>query len=396
MSDEDVPGPPPDTSDTDEPAANAATDEPADVEAAPADEAEAPVDEAAPATPSWFQRRRVAMAAVAGVLVVGTAGVVVAAGGGGSCPSGDAIVEVDGSRITAEQLQRRAEVVEALYGLKAPEGEKADPYRRELAKSMATALVVEQQAEERKVVVADRAVRDALDRYIADFFPSGGRDQFIEAMGNKGVSEAEVLGEFRQIQTTFRLLDTVTTGITVTDAEVAAAYEKRKAELVLPERRKLRHLVVATREEANAALGRVRSGEAFAAVATAVTLDSSTKDQGGDLGARAPSDLEGAFGQAAFAAAVGQPFGPVQTRFGWHVGIVEEVLPSRPLTEEEATAALKEQLLAERKLAAQRAYTARILKEADVCYDAGFRPADPTAPPPETSPAPEGATTTSR
>ncbi|MGH8999302.1 MAG: peptidylprolyl isomerase [Acidimicrobiia bacterium] len=364
-----------------------ADDSPQDDPAAPAVPAEAEA-----AGQPWYRKWGLAAAVAAGVFVVGGGLVVVLGVGGGSCPGGDNVLEVEGEPVTLEQLSRRAELVDALYGLEAPEGERGESYRRELAKSMATALIVEEEADRRQVVVADRAVRDALDRYIADFFPDGGRDAFVEAMGNRGVSEAEVLGEFRQIQTTFRLLDEATGEIEVTDAEVAAEYEERKDELVLPEQRKLRHLVVATAADADAALARIRGGEDFAAVASAVTLDATTKAQGGDLGTRSAGDLEPAFSQAAFAAAVGQPFGPVRTRFGYHVGLVTEVLPPRPLTEEEATAALREQMLAERKLAAQRAYTAKILADADVCYAERFRPADPTAPPP--APAPGITTTT--
>jgi peptidyl-prolyl cis-trans isomerase C len=355
-----------------------------------------PADEPPPPGSEGRDKRPLAIGLAAAAVVLGVGAVAVVATGGGSCPSGGAVLEANGESISEEALTRRAELVEALYGLKPPEGEKADSYRRELAKSMATALIVEQEAQRRKIAVADRAVRDALDRYIADFFPEGGRDKFVEAMGNKGLSEAEVLAEFRQIQTTFRLLDSAAGDVTVTDAEVARAFEQRQDKLVLPEQRRLRHLVVGSEADANTVLTRLRQGEAFPAVATAVSLDATTKPQGGDLGLRAATDLEEPFRQAAFGATKGQPFGPVQTRFGWHVGLVEEIVAPRPVTREEAIGPIKEQMLAERKLAAQRRYTARMLSDADVCYDSRFRPADPDAPPPETTGTPSpSATTTS-
>ena len=332
-------------------------------------------------------RRRLAV-------IVGTAGALVAAGvavvalgGSDSCPSGDAVIEVDGTEVSEEDLTRRAELVEALYGLAPPEGEQADAYRRELAKSMATSLIVDREAERRGVVVADRAVRDALDRYIADFFPEGGRDRFVEAMGDRGVAEAEVLAEFRQIQTTFRLLDRAAGKGTVTDAEVAKAYETRKDELVVPEQRRLRHLVASSEADAAAARARLAAGQDFATVAREISLDGSTKDSGGDLGLRAAADLEEPFRTQAFSAPAGGLFGPVQTRFGWHVGQVNEIVPGRALAREEALGPLREQLVAEKKLAAQRAFVAKLLADADVCYDERFRPADPDAPPPVGPPA---------
>jgi peptidyl-prolyl cis-trans isomerase C len=255
---------------------------------------------------------------------------------------------------------------------------------------MATAELIQAEAAQRKIVVADRAVRDALDRYIADSFPDSGRDGFVKAMGNKGVSEAEVLSEFAQIQTTFRLLEEVTRDVTVSDADVTEAFAERREQLALPERRRLRHLVVGSEAEAQAALSRLRGGAAFPTVAMAVSLDLQTKAQGGELGSLTAEQLEDAFRRAAFATAPGQLFGPVQTRFGWHVGLVEEVMPSRQLTFDEAREALRDRLLTERKLAAQRTFVAKALREADVCYAGRFRPADPTSPPP-TDLAPPGA-----
>ena len=345
--------------------------------------------EAGPGRPDrWTRRRRVVVGLVAVALVAVTAAVLVARHG--SCPPAGAALKIEGRVVSADEVERRSEVVEALYGLVPPEGPKLDSYRRELAKSMATAELIKVEAVQRKIVVADRAVRDALDRYIADSFPDTGRAGFVKAMGNKGVSEAEVLAEFAQIQTTFRLLEEVTKDVAVSDADVTTAFTERRDQMVLPEHRRLRHLVVATEAEAQAALKRLRGGAAFPAVAMAVSLDLQTKAQGGELGSLTADQLDDAFRRAAFAAAPGQLFGPVQTRFGWHVGLVEEVTPSRPLTLDEARGALHDQLLSERKLAAQRAFVAKALRNAHVCYAPRFRPADPKSPPP-TDLGPPGA-----
>jgi peptidyl-prolyl cis-trans isomerase C len=354
-----------------------------------------PVGDGVPASSGgggWFGRYRVPIIVVVIALIAGGAAIVMASRGG-SCPSDGAVIEVDGETVTEDQLSRRAELVEALYGLSPPtDAKRADSYRRELAKSLATALIIDGEAARRDIVVPDRTVRDALARYIADFFPEGGRDQFVQAMGDKGVSEAEVLGEFRQIQTTFRVLDRVSSDVAVSDADVTAAYEERKDELVVPERRRIRHIVVGSEPEASGALERLRGGEPFADVAKAVSLDASTKDTGGDLGPRAASELEKAFGDAAFGIAQGEFFGPVETRFGWHVGLVEEIVAGRALTAEEAREPLREQLLAERKLADQRDFVASLLRDTDVCYADRFRPARPNDPPPGVTPGQEGTT----
>ena len=115
----------------------------------------------------------------------------------------------------------------------------------------------------------------------------------------------------------------------------------------------------------------------------AVSLDASTRDKGGDLGEVSAAELDPDFGKAGFAAPVGQPFGPVKTNLGWHVGYVEGVTLGRPVTLDEMRQPLRDRLLDERRLARWRDVVAEQVKAGHACYADRFRPADPDAPPPE-------------
>ena len=297
-----------------------------------------------------------------------------------------------------DELERRVEVLRALYGVTPPPASdtaKTDAFGRDLAKSMAVALMIDDEVTGRDLKVGDKAARDALDRYVADAFPEGGRARFVEALGNQGVSEADVLDEFRRLLETRRLFDVVTGQVEVSDAEVETAYTERQQQLAIAERRRLRHLVVADEAAAQAALARIQGGAAFATVAGEVSLDAATKAAGGELGSLTAAELAPAFGQAAFSAAVNTPFGPIQTDLGWHVGIVEEITPGRPVTLEEVRNPLREQLIGEQRLTRWRTYLAEQIVEADACYSDSYRPANPDAPPsdfPGSDPAVPGST----
>ena len=95
------------------------------------------------------------------------------------------------------------------------------------------------------------------------------------------------------------------------------------------------------------------------------------------------AQLDPTFGAAAFDAAKGATFGPVQTKNGWHVGLVEEVTPGHPVTLAEVHDSLRDTLVAEASLTKWRGYLADRIRSADACYAKGNRPADPKAPPPE-------------
>lgn len=83
------------------------------------------------------------------------------------------------------------------------------------------------------------------------------------------------------------------------------------------------HILVETEEEGNAAYDRAAAGEDFGALAMELSTGPSGPN-GGDLGCSSPSTYVGEFAAATLEAAVGVPFGPVQTTFGWHVILVND------------------------------------------------------------------------
>ncbi len=82
-----------------------------------------------------------------------------------------------------------------------------------------------------------------------------------------------------------------------------------------------RHILVATKEEADAALKRIKAGEDFAKVAKDVSKDPGS--DGGDLGWFTKDRMIPEFADAAFKLDVGQVSDPVHTQFGWHIIKVE-------------------------------------------------------------------------
>lgn len=81
------------------------------------------------------------------------------------------------------------------------------------------------------------------------------------------------------------------------------------------------------KERIQAALTRVQSGEDFAKVATELSEDDGSKANGGDLGTFGKGRMVKPFEDAAFALEAGQLSEIVESRFGYHVIKVEEVIP---------------------------------------------------------------------
>ena len=83
------------------------------------------------------------------------------------------------------------------------------------------------------------------------------------------------------------------------------------------------HILVPTREEADQVKGRLDAGEPFAEVARAVSKDTGSAPQGGELGCfTRDNQLVAEFAQAMFSQPVGEVGPPVQSQFGFHLILV--------------------------------------------------------------------------
>jgi peptidyl-prolyl cis-trans isomerase D len=79
------------------------------------------------------------------------------------------------------------------------------------------------------------------------------------------------------------------------------------------------HILVNTEAEANDVLKRLNAGEDWNKIAAEVSIDTSNKDKGGDLGWFGRGTMVSEFEDAAFKAKVGEIVGPVKTQFGYHI-----------------------------------------------------------------------------
>ena len=108
----------------------------------------------------------------------------------------------------------------------------------------------------------------------------------------------------------------------VSDAQLKAEYEKQKAGA---KEYKARHILVEKEDEAKAIIVDLKKGRKFEDLAKQ-SKDQGSKDRGGDLDWNAPSSYVPQFADALVRLEKGKYSEvPIQTQFGWHVILVEDV-----------------------------------------------------------------------
>lgn len=96
-----------------------------------------------------------------------------------------------------------------------------------------------------------------------------------------------------------------------------------------------RHILVDTREAADAIIGLANDGRDFAELAVQYSTDIATRVQGGDLGYFSRDGVLPEIAALAFSSEQGEIAGPVETASGWHVlYIVDRRSPEGPAFEE--------------------------------------------------------------
>ena len=117
----------------------------------------------------------------------------------------------------------------------------------------------------------------------------------------------------------------------ITDDEVRARYDKEIADAPPVNEVHARHILVKTKEEAEAIIKQLDKGAKFEDIAKEKSSDAGSGANGGDLGYFGPGQMVPEFEKAAFALKPGTyTKEPVQTQFGWHIIKVEDKRAQQP------------------------------------------------------------------
>ncbi|KKB78354.1 hypothetical protein VW35_12025 [Devosia soli] len=132
----------------------------------------------------------------------------------------------------------------------------------------------------------------------------------------------------------------------VTEEAVRAEYDTYVAQFQPQEEVHARHILVKTKEEADAIKAELDAGGDFEAIAKEKSIDPGSGANGGDLGFFSKGMMVPEFETAAFALAnPGDVSAPVESQFGWHIIKLEEKRESQPPAFEQVAPQIQQQVL---------------------------------------------------
>lgn len=234
-----------------------------------------------------------------------------------------AVATVNGTKITKEQLYEQ--LVE-LGG-------------ESTLQTMITTALVDQEAEKAKVTVTDEDINAEIEDLKAKF---GGEAAFQAALEQSSMTVDDLK---KQMPLQVKIRKILEPKVEVTEDEIKEYYEANKASFNEEEKVRASHILVATKEEADAILKQLKDGADFAELAKEKSTDTASKENGGDLDFFTRADMVAEFSDAAFALKVGETSGAVQSDYGYHIIKVTDRTEAKEYTLEEKKEEIRKTLV---------------------------------------------------
>ncbi len=226
------------------------------------------------------------------------------------------------------------------------------------AKRLLANKVLLQKAKAANVIVPDSAV----EQRIKELKDTVGEEEFAKRLQEMHMDETafkKLLWKDMMIER--YLKDFIISRVVVDDSEIEQEYELRKDELKLPERVRVRQIVVRSEEEARKIKRDIyKKRLTFKEAAKRFSIAPEGK-RGGDLGWFAKNEMPPFFAEHCFNLTKGRITGPIESPYGFHLFMLMDKSPEHELSFEEAKPKLYKEIFERKKRNAERAAYENVL-----------------------------------
>lgn len=240
-------------------------------------------------------------------------------------PKAEAVATVNGVEITKDQLYEQL----------------AKSGGAQTLDSLIDEELINQEAQKEKITVSEADIDAEIESIKTQF---GSEDMLNQALMQYGMTMDDLREQTATRLTLTKLLEPQ---ITVTDEQIKETFEANKEALNTPEQVRASVILVETEQEANDIIKQLKEGADFAELAKSKSLDTATKDQGGDTDFFARGQKEEAVEEAAFKLAKDEISGAVKTSAGYQVIKVTDRKEAHTATLEEKKEEIRSGLISQ-------------------------------------------------
>jgi parvulin-like peptidyl-prolyl isomerase len=195
------------------------------------------------------------------------------------------------------------------------------------------------------VKVSDKEVKTQFEKIKTQQFPKPA--DFQKFLATSGQSVSDLLLRVKLNLLSSKIQQKIAKGKgTVTKAEIAKYYKENPTRFGTPEKRNVEIILTKAEAAAKSAKKEIESGKSFASIAKKVSIDPTSKANGGLLPGVIKGQEEKSLDAAIFSAKPNVLSGPVKTPFGYYLFEVKSSTPGSQQTLAQAESSIKQQLTA--------------------------------------------------
>ena len=192
-----------------------------------------------------------------------------------------------------------------------------------ILESLIALKIINYKAEELKVMPTEEKINAEITKQLEEIKKSlESEEKYKEELKKANITEEELKERIKPSVVQTALYAEITKDVKVDEAKEKTYYSANPVMYTeKPNRVKVAHILVATEEEAAAIKKRLDEGEDFVALAKEKSIDTASKDTGGDLGfvEYTETQIDPTFLKAAIATAKGKVSAPVKSESGVHL-----------------------------------------------------------------------------
>lgn len=254
-----------------------------------------------------------------------------------------ALVHINDTVITVEEFQG---VLKRLLSDSVSSVNKEDLL--ELKKNILAQVIEEElildEAKKMSITASEAEVSKEIEGIKKDYQD----DVFTDTVVNRYGSHEKWKEEIRRKILIRKTIDfAAASKVLLTDNDLTAYYREHKAEFKVPEKVKMRMIILSTEDEANAVLKRLRKGEDFTKAAKEASMDRDSPNAG-EFGYYSRGDLPKEFEDVVFSITLARASEVVKTSYGYNIFRVDEKTKARDSNFQEVKGIIAERLKRER------------------------------------------------
>ena len=219
----------------------------------------------------------------------------------------------------------------------AEQAAKKEELKKNLVNDLIAELLIKDRADRLGLNVSNEELKEAVERLKQQYGISSDQ-QFNESLQKSGMTRADMEARLRDTILMNKVFGReLRPREDMTDKELRERYDREKERYRLPERARLREIIILkpdnsaaleqARQRAQSIATQAKGGADFTLLAKTAS-DAPTKDKGGDLGEVARGELLPELDKAVFNSTPGTIIGPIEAKSAWHILKVESRLPS--------------------------------------------------------------------